>query len=76
MERLGLAKRPRNIPDLQASAAIGRSLLMSLYTEAFSRHGMIPAQVLLTRDDVNDRVRYLNARNTLRTLLRFGACQS
>ncbi len=72
MERLGLAKRPRNIPDLQASAAIGQSSLMSLYAEAFSRHGVIPAQVLLTRDDVNDRVRYLNARNTLRTLLRFG----
>ncbi|MCX8053089.1 MAG: glutamate 5-kinase [Armatimonadetes bacterium] len=72
MERLGLARRPANIPDQQASAAVGQSLLMHTYTELFSEHGIVVAQVLLTRDDFRDRVRYLNARNTMHTLLHLG----
>jgi len=72
MERLGMTERPKNIPDQQASAAVGQSLLMKTYTELFSERGVIAAQVLVTRDDFNDRVRYLNARNTMHTLLRLG----
>ena len=72
MERLGFAARPKNIPDQQASAAVGQSLLMKTYTELFSEHGVVTAQVLVTRDDFRDRVRYLNARNTMYTLFRFG----
>ncbi len=72
MERLGIHERPRTIPEQQASAAIGQSALMQKYTESLSSHGVIAAQVLLTSDDFHDRLRYLNARNTLYTLLRFG----
>jgi glutamate 5-kinase len=73
MEKMGIAKRPKNIPELQASAAIGQGYLMQIYSELFSRYEVVPAQVLLTRDDFHNRVRYLNARNTMHTLLRFGA---
>ena len=73
MERLGMTERPNTIPDQQASAAIGQSVLMMKYAELLSQYGIIPAQVLLTRDDFRSRLRYLNARNTLHTLLRFSA---
>ena len=69
---MGIDRAPKNIPDQQASAAVGQSVLMQTYTELLSEHGIVPAQVLVTRDDFHDRVRYLNARNTLYTLLRFG----
>jgi len=72
MERLGIHERPRTIPEQQASAAIGQGALMQKYTEMLSGYGVIPAQVLVTRDDFHDRLRYLNARNTLYTLLHFG----
>ena len=70
--RLGLAERPRAIPEKQAAAAVGQSALMWQYEAAFSRHGIPVGQVLLTAEDVSDRARYLNARNTLDALLRFG----
>jgi len=66
---LGLASRPDTLPELQAAAAVGQSILMQLYDEAFSRRGFHCGQMLLTRDDFADRTRYLNARNTLRSLL-------
>ncbi|MCE5197380.1 MAG: glutamate 5-kinase [Armatimonadota bacterium] len=72
MERLGMSERPKSIPGQQATAAIGQSVLMQSYTDLLSEFGVIPAQVLLTRDDFNHRTRYLNAGNTLRTLLKFG----
>lgn len=72
MERLNLNRRPRSMPEQQASAAVGQSSLMQTYTALLSRHAIVPAQVLVMRDDFHDRVRYLNARNTLYTLLRFG----
>ncbi|MBI4247321.1 MAG: glutamate 5-kinase [Candidatus Rokubacteria bacterium] len=72
MGRLGLAERPRSIPEKQAAAAVGQSALMWLYEAAFKRHGVAVGQVLLTALDIGDRARYLNARNTLLTLLRFG----
>ncbi len=70
MARLGLTGRPRTIPQKQAAAAVGQGLLMQSYAEAFAVHGLSVGQVLLTRDDLRDRSRYLNARNTLAALLR------
>jgi glutamate 5-kinase len=72
MARLGLRERPRSIPETQAAAAVGQSALMQHYEAAFGRHGRMVAQVLLTRDDISARARYLNARNTLTTLLGHG----
>ncbi|HET7874412.1 MAG TPA: glutamate 5-kinase, partial [Methylomirabilota bacterium] len=70
--RLGLETRPRSIPEKQAAAAVGQSALMWHYEHAFKRHGLHVGQVLLTGQDIGDRGRYLNARNTLLTLLDFG----
>jgi glutamate 5-kinase len=72
MARLGLPARPRSIPEKQAAAAVGQSALMWQYEQAFKRHGIQVGQVLLTREDISDRSRYLNARNTLLALLDFG----
>lgn len=72
MEKLGAGVRPKNIPDQQATAAVGQSVLMQTYSDLLSSHGIVPGQVLLTREDFDHRVRYLNARNTLRRLLAFG----
>jgi glutamate 5-kinase len=69
---LGITGRPQTIPLKQAAAAIGQSRLMRTYKEAFRTHGVTVAQVLLTRDDLANRRRYLNARNTLMTLLEYG----
>ncbi len=69
IERLEREERLRSIPLKQAAAAIGQSALMAAYEEAFAPFGIKVAQILLTREDVHDRVRYLNARNTLFTLL-------
>lgn len=57
------------LPDRQAASAIGQSRLMHAYDQIFSEHGIITAQLLLTRDDLEGRERYLNVRNTLRSLL-------
>lgn len=70
--RLGLGRRPRSIPEKQAAAAVGQSALMWQYDVAFKRHGLPIGQVLLTAQDLSDRPRYLNARNTLTTMLRLG----
>jgi len=70
--RLGLKDRPRTIPEKQAAAAAGQLALMWHYEQAFAAHGCRVAQVLLTQEDISHRVRYLNARNTLLTLLGYG----
>jgi glutamate 5-kinase len=70
--RLGLARRPRTIPEKQAAAAVGQSALMWSYEHAFKEHGIQVGQVLLTGHDISDRTRYLNARNTLLALLDYG----
>ncbi|HEX6081312.1 MAG TPA: glutamate 5-kinase [Methylomirabilota bacterium] len=70
--RLGLTARPRSIPEKQAAAAVGQSALMWEYEQAFKKHGIAVGQVLLTGQDIADRSRYLNARNTLLALLEFG----
>lgn len=57
------------MPARQAASAIGQSRLMHAYDEAFERHGKVSAQILLTRDDLKSRSRFLNVLNTFRTLL-------
>lgn len=69
MQRLGWKKRPTNINELQAAAAVGQMGLVQMYETCFTQHGLHTAQVLLTHEDLADRKRYLNARSTLRTLL-------
>lgn len=69
---LGLKKRPTIIPELQAVAAIGQGALMEEYSRHFRPHGVIVAQILLNREDLEDRRRYLNARHALQTLLGHG----
>ncbi|MEA3083123.1 MAG: glutamate 5-kinase, partial [Paraburkholderia sp.] len=72
MQRLGWAKRPREIDELQAAAAVGQMGLAQCYESRFAEHGIHTAQILLTHADLADRERYLNARSTLLTLLRLG----
>ncbi len=72
MKRLGWSQRPAALHELQAAAAVGQMGLIQAYESRFSRHGMHTAQVLLTHDDLSHRERYLNARGTLRALLRLG----
>lgn len=67
-ERLKLGK-PKTIPQKQAAAAVGQSILMRQYEKAFEQFAIPVAQILLTRDAIADRERYLNARNTFSTLL-------
>jgi glutamate 5-kinase len=69
MKRLGWAQRPRELPQLQAAAAVGQMGLAQMYERKLSEHGAGSAQVLLTHADLADRERYLNARSTLLTLL-------
>lgn len=69
MVRMGLSKRPDAVHELQACAAIGQMGLVEAYESHFREYGVKTAQILLTHDDLSDRTRYLNARNTLRTLL-------
>jgi glutamate 5-kinase len=68
---LGLQKRPSILPELQAAAAIGQGKLIEVYNECFEKHGYHAAQLLLTRQDFEDRQRYLNTCNTLHSLLNF-----
>jgi glutamate 5-kinase len=72
MQRLGWAKRPHSMHELQAAAAVGQMGLVQAYESAFRSHGLHTAQLLLTHADLADRQRYLNARSTLRTLLDLG----
>ncbi len=69
MRKMGLSTRPRSVSQQQAIAAIGQPSLMMAYEDAFERHGHKVAQILVTRDDLTHRRRYLNARNTILTLL-------
>ncbi len=69
MKALGVTVRPKIIPEIQAIAAVGQGKLMSRYSKLFSAEEMKCAQVLLTHDDLSGRNRFLNARNTILTLL-------
>jgi len=70
--RLGLSRRAHDLPQKQAAAAAGQSLLMHAWEEALAPHQIVAAQVLLTRDDTETRRRWLNARATVETLLGLG----
>jgi glutamate 5-kinase len=65
MKSMGLSKRPATIPAKQACASIGQIRLMNMYESCFSKHGILIGQVLITWDDLRDKKRYLNLRNTL-----------
>lgn len=72
MHRLGWSKRPHALFELQAAAAMGQMGLVQAYESRFQKHGMHTAQILTTHEDLSDRQRYLNTRNTLRALLNLG----
>ena len=67
--KLGMSQKPKSIPEKQAAAAVGQGILLHMYEKMFGEYGQTVAQVLLTKGDISDRKRYLNARNTLNTLL-------
>ncbi len=73
MQRLGWVRRPHALNELQAAAAVGQMGLIEAYERCFRSHGLHTAQILLTHADLADRERYLNARSTLRTLLKLGS---
>jgi len=70
LKPLGMKKRPGDLPLLQAAAATGQGMLMHAYQTAFGRQDMVAAQILITRDGLENRQRYLNARNTVLALLK------
>jgi len=71
-EQLKLGKKPKTIPEKQAAAAVGQGLLMRQYAKAFEALGISVAQILLTRDEISNREKYINTRNTLSALLSMG----
>jgi glutamate 5-kinase len=73
LPRLGVARRPRSLPKLQAASALGQARLQAAWDRALAREGIATGQVLLTASDVADRAAYLNARHTLQTLFALGA---
>lgn len=72
MARLGWTTRPKEVNKQQAAASIGQMGLVQAYEEAFSHHHLLASQILLTHEDLADRLRYINARSTLFTLLDLG----
>ncbi|WP_096084806.1 glutamate 5-kinase [Agaribacterium haliotis] len=72
MTRLGFDTRPKTIHEQQACAAVGQSVLVQAYEQAFARYNLKTAQILLDHDDLGSRQRYLNARSTIRTLCSMG----
>ncbi|MFN6127558.1 MAG: glutamate 5-kinase [Planctomycetota bacterium] len=73
MGRLAMTSRPTDLATLQAVAAIGQTHLIQVYEQTLHRHGSRAAQILLTAAELDDRVAYLNVRNTLLRLLELGA---
>lgn len=67
--RMGLTRVPHTLPEKQALAAIGQGALLHMYEKIFAEYGKVVAQVLLTRADIDERLRYLNATNTLLAIL-------
>jgi glutamate 5-kinase len=70
--RLGLSKRPADLRQLQACAAVGQTFLMRAWEDCLARHGIPTGQLLLTAGDFDSRTRYLNVRNTIVTLFEWG----
>jgi glutamate 5-kinase len=73
LPQLGLERRPRSVPRLQAASALGQARLQAAWEHALARENLKAAQILLTAADVSDRVAYVNARNTLHALFALGA---
>ena len=71
--RMKITGKLKSIPEKQAAAAIGQGRLMRVYSKSFEKNGHYVAQILLTLSDLTDRQRYLNIRNTLSTLMEWGA---
>jgi len=69
VKKIGLDRRPDEIPKRQAVSAVGQAGLIMEYERAFHVYGRKVAQILLTSEDLDDRQRYLNGRNTLNTLI-------
>jgi glutamate 5-kinase len=65
LSELGLSQRPTDLAKLQAVAAVGQRRLMDVWAAAFAPHGLPVAQLLITREDIDDRARFLNLRNTI-----------
>jgi glutamate 5-kinase len=72
MGKLGYESRPKTIPEKQAAAAVGQGILLHMYEKIFGEYGLTVAQILLTRDDMTERSRFLNARNAFSELLNRG----
>src|SRR5882724_4738659 len=72
VRELNLPKRPTDLAKLQAVAAVGQRRLMDVWADAFEPHHMPVAQILLTREDVDDRARFLNLRNTIHAVHELG----
>ena len=70
--RMGISGPLKSMPQKQAAAAIGQSRLMRVYSNAFGKHGVYVAQILLTMADLTERKRFLNVRNTMTTLMEWG----
>ena len=73
MGLLNIKKRPQDLAELQSMASIGQTHLMNVYNKYFSKDGRLTGQILLTQDDFDNRVRYLNIKYTINTLLGHGA---
>ena len=69
LDELGFKERPQDLASLQMAAAVGQTRLMQLYREAFAKNNITVGQVLLNHEDLKQRTRHLNARNTLLGLL-------
>lgn len=67
---LGLKGRPKTLPELQAAASVGQGKLIAAYDECFKKRGFHAGQILLTREDFENRKRYLNASNTIHALFK------
>ncbi len=74
LPQLGLKRRPKDMPTLQAAASVGQSTLVSAYEDAFAAEGLTTSLVLLTRHDTAQRAAYLHARDTLTRLIELGVC--
>ncbi|KAI1492117.1 Aspartate/glutamate/uridylate kinase [Biscogniauxia mediterranea] len=72
LQRMDVEKRPKHLSKLQALAAIGQCRLISLWDSLFAHLQQPISQILLTRNDIADRSRYLNAQNTMMELLEMG----
>ncbi|MGA2496356.1 MAG: glutamate 5-kinase [Tepidisphaeraceae bacterium] len=73
LAELGLPKRPTDLAQLQAVAAVGQRRLMDAWATAFAPHNLKVAQILLTRDDIDSHIRFLNLRNTIHAIHQLGA---